>query len=68
MSESTSTTMAMRRIPFSGRLLEQDVAEKLMQHDLKRLVAEERNKRVGVVGLGGDNRAGKRAVVQEVEE
>ena len=35
-------------------LLERDIGERLVQQDLKRLITEERNKRVSAVGLGGD--------------
>ena len=35
-------------------LLERDIGERLVQQDLKRLITDERNKRVSVVGLGGD--------------
>ena len=34
------------------RLLERDIGERLVQQDLKRLITEERNKRVSVVGVG----------------
>jgi hypothetical protein len=40
------------RIHIDG---ERDVAEKLMQKDLKRLIVEGRSMRVGVIGFGGDN-------------